>query len=88
MFCIFFVVVVGQSNYLIDSKPGDILLFPSDIDNVVMHELSEQPATLYGFPKTTPPDKLLFHPVPLTPVIFVLDTSQDDVPHWVGADYG
>jgi len=83
-----FAVVIGRYNYLTDLKPGNILLLPSDVDNVVMHELSEQPATLYGFPRTIPPDELRFHPVLSAPLIFDLDTNQDAGLHWVIADLG
>ena len=80
--------VVSQSDYLTDLKPGNILLLPSDVDGIVMRELSEQPAMLYNFPKTIPPDELPFHPVESAPLIFVLKTIQSATFHWVIADLG
>ena len=68
-----FAVITGWSYYLTDLKPNNILLLPSDINKVVMRELSEQPATLYGFPTMIPPNELLFHPVTLAPLVFDLN---------------
>ncbi|EJD00046.1 kinase-like protein, partial [Fomitiporia mediterranea MF3/22] len=71
-----------------DLKPGNLLLLPSDIDTVVMHELVERPPTLYEFPKTVPPDELPFHPVVACPLLFDLPSNQDTRLHWVIADLG
>ena len=87
-FYISFALVIGRPNYLTDLKPGNILLLPSDIDSIVMRELSELPTTLYGFPKTIPPNELPFHPVLSAPLIFGLDVNQDSGLHWVIADLG
>ena len=78
----------GRSNYQTDLKPGNILLLLSNTNTVVLRELSEKPATLYGFPKTTPPDALPFHPVQLTPLAFSLYTGQDTGMYWAIADLG
>jgi len=45
-----------------------------------MHELSEQPATLYGFPKMIPPNELPFHPVMSAPLL-------PDSGHWIALGY-
>ena len=71
-----------------DLKPGNILLRPSDVGNIVMHELFEDPARLYGFPKTVPPDKLLFYPVTSAPLVYDLNPAQVAGLHWVIADLG
>jgi len=42
----FLVIVTDGSNYLTDLKPENILLLPSNLDKVIMHELSEEPATM------------------------------------------
>ena len=42
--------------YPIEFKPGNILLLPSDVGNIVMHDLPEQPGTIRNFPKTTLPN--------------------------------
>lgn len=78
----------GWSYYLADLKPGNILLLPSDIDKVIMHELSEEPATLYGFPKTIPPNELPFHPVMSAPLLPGSNPAQGAGLHWVIADLG
>ena len=77
-----------RSHRLTDLKPGNILLLPSDVDKVVMYELSDQPAVLYNFPKTIPPDELPLHPVQSTPLIFGPETDQHAGFHWVIADLG
>jgi serine/threonine-protein kinase SRPK3 len=71
-----------------DLKPANILLWLSDADNVVMHELSQYPGRLYEFPKTISPDELPFHPVLSTPLIFALDINTGARFHWVIADLG
>jgi serine/threonine-protein kinase SRPK3 len=83
-------VDMGQSNYLTDLKPGNILILPSDLDNIVMHELSERPALLFGFPSEMPPHELLFQPVQSAPLIFALSKrkDKDNGLNWVIADLG
>ena len=73
---------------LLDLKPGNILLVPTDLDAIVMREIAEQPSTLYEFPKTIPPNELPFHPVVSTPLLFDLNPSQATRLHWVIADLG
>lgn len=72
----------------LDLKPSNILLMPSDIDAIVMHEIAEQPSLLYDFPKTVPPNELPFHPVMSTPLLFDLNPSQATRLHWLIADLG
>lgn len=88
MFDALFTVVIGRSDHLTDLGPGNILISSSELDDVVMNELSLQPATVYGFPKTIPPNELPFHPVLSAPLIFGLEKGQGPRPHWVIADLG
>ena len=53
-----------------------------------MHELAEQPSTLYEFPKSIHPDLLPFQPVPSTSLPFKLFHKQETIFHWVIADLG
>ena len=88
MFYTFSAVAIGRSNYLTDLKPGNILLSPSDVDNVIIRELSEQPSTVYGFPKTVTPDQLPLYPVSSAPLFFTVATDHYDELHWVITDLG
>jgi len=88
MSCVPIAVGIGSTHNLTDLKPGNILLLPSEIDEVVKQDLSEQPATLYAFPKTIPPDELPFHPVMSAPLVFNPDMGQGAGLHWVIADLG
>lgn len=83
-----FAVIEQPMQYPTDLNPGNILLLPSDVDKVVTHEVLQHPATLYGFPKTIPPNELPFHPVLSTPLIFGLSMNTDAGLHWVIADLG
>ena len=60
--------VGGLTVYLIELKLGNILLLPSDVGNIVMHDLPEQPVTICNFPKTTPPND--------PPLFYSLETDQ------------
>jgi len=73
---------------LLDLKPSNLLLVPSDIDAIVMHEIAEHPSLLYEFPKTVPPNELPFHPVISTPLLFDLNPSQATRLHWLITDLG
>ena len=88
MLCTPFTVATGRSHHPTGSKPGNILLLPSDIDKIVVRELSDQPATIYDFPRTVPPNELPFHPVLSIPRIFSLGTDQHAGFYWVIADLG
>jgi serine/threonine-protein kinase SRPK3 len=82
-----FAIIIGCSYCPADLKPGNILLLLPDLDRVVMHELSEQLATLYGFPKVVPPNKLPVHLVMSAPLLD-LDPDQGNKMHWVIVDLG
>jgi serine/threonine-protein kinase SRPK3 len=69
-------------------KPGNILLLPSDVNEVIIHELSAQVGKFYGFPKVIQPKEPPFHPVVSSPLIFHLDTSKDAGLDWVIVDMG
>ncbi|KAF8812702.1 kinase-like protein [Phlegmacium glaucopus] len=71
-----------------DLKPSNILLLPSNVDSIVMHELAELPSTLYELLKTIPPEEVPFHAVSSAPIIFTLNLSQTVTTqlHWVVAD--
>ncbi|KAF9780781.1 kinase-like domain-containing protein [Thelephora terrestris] len=71
-----------------DLKPGNILLLPSDVNEVIIHELSAQVGKFYGFPKVIQPKEPPFHPVVSSPLIFHLDTSKDAGLDWVIVDMG
>jgi len=86
--CLPFAVGIGQAHNPTDLKPGNILLLPSEIDEVVKQDLAEQPSTLYGFPKTIPPNELPFHPVMSAPLVFNPNVVQGAGLHWVIADLG
>ena len=73
---------------LLDSKPGNLVLVPSDIDAIVVHEIAENPSPLYEFPKTIPPNELPFHPVISTPLIFDMNPSEATRLHWLIANLG
>jgi len=88
MFCAPFVSRIGLSHNLTDLKPGNILLLPSEVEEVVKQDLYEQPATLYGFPTTIPPNELPFHPVISAPLLFNPDPDQGAGLHWVIGDLG
>ena len=77
--------MISRSNDPTDLKPANILLLPPDIDELVMRELSERPAKIYGFPKTIPPDELPVPPVMSAPLHFIADGPML---HWVIADLG
>jgi len=83
-----FAVGIDRSNHLTDLKPGNILLLPSDVDNVVTRELIEKPSMVYDFLRTVTPDQLPFYPIRSAPLIFELDTDQDSKLHWVITDLG
>ena len=68
--------VIGRSDYPIDLKPGNVLLRPYNLDNIVMHELPEQPGTIYDFPKAIPSNQLPFHPVLSAPLVYGLEMDQ------------
>ena len=74
--------------FLLDLKPGNLLLVPSNIDAIVMHEIAENPSSLYEFPKTIPPNELPFHPIISTPLLFDLNPSEATRLHWLIADLG
>ena len=74
--------------FLLDLKPGNLLLVPSNIDAIVMHEIAENPSSLYEFPKTIPPNELPFHPIISTPLLFDLSPSEATRLHWLIADLG
>ena len=78
----------ARFDYPTDLKPENILLLPSDLDKIVMHELSGRPAAIYGFQKNTPPNELPFHPVFSAPLSFTLETKGDSKMHWIVADMG
>ncbi|KAN0125243.1 kinase-like protein, partial [Russula decolorans] len=82
------IVHSGILTSLLDLKPSNLLLVPSDIDAIVMHEIAENPSLLYEFPKTVPPNELPFHPVVSTPLLFDLNPSQATRLHWLIADLG
>jgi hypothetical protein len=74
-----------------DLKPSNILLLPSNIDSIVMHELAELPSTLYELPKTILPEEVPFHAVSSAPLIFTPNLSHQSEAselHWVIADFG
>ena len=75
---------------LLDLKPSNLLLIPSDVDTIAMREMVEDPSSLYEFPKTIPPNELPFYPVISTPLLFNLDpnSSQTNKFHWIIADLG
>ena len=61
---------------------------PSNTDEVVTRELSEQPGTLYGFPKVIHPKEFPAPPAMSAPLFHA---AQDDEPpplQWVIADFG
>lgn len=57
-----FAVVIGRSDFLTDSKPGNALLLPSDEDNVITHILIEELFMVYDFLKTVTPDQRPVYP--------------------------
>jgi len=88
MFYASLAAVIGRSNCLTDLKPGNILLSPSDVDKVVMHELAEQPSMVYDLPKTITPDQLPIYPIRSAPLFFSLVSDQYTGLYWVIADLG
>ena len=72
----------------LDLKPSNILIRPSNVDQMVMHELTEYPAPLYTNPKTTPPHEMPFDVVASAPMTYIPDFSQGNQLHWVIADFG
>lgn len=71
-----------------DLKPSNILLLPSNVDSVVMHELVEFPSTLYEIPKTISPEEVPFQVVSSAPLMFTSDFRQGAQLHWVITDFG
>jgi serine/threonine-protein kinase SRPK3 len=55
---------------------------------MAMREAAEQPASLYEFPKTIPPNELPFHAVISTPLLFDSNPSQTTGLRWLIADLG
>jgi serine/threonine-protein kinase SRPK3 len=53
-----------------------------------MRELSKDPARMYGFSKTIPPDLIPFHPVVSAPLHCKLNAGKPGELHWVIADLG
>ena len=81
--------VLGRSDDLTGLKPANILLLPSDTDQIVMEDPSEDPCVLYEFPKAIPPDRLPVPPVKSTLLsIGKGRPGQGTELHWVIADLG
>jgi hypothetical protein len=53
-----------------DLKFSNILLLPSDVDSIVMHELADFPSTFYELPKTIPLEEVPFHALSSVPLMF------------------
>lgn len=71
-----------------DLKPSNILLLPSDVDTIVMHELAEYPSPLCELPKTIPPEEVPFNAVSSAPIVFDTDSNEPTELHWVITDFG
>lgn len=84
------ITIVTTEHIRPDLKPSNILLLPSNVDSIVMHELAELPSTLYELPKTIPPEEVPFHAVSSAPLMFTPNLSQSETTelHWVIADFG
>ena len=81
-------VAIDLSHCLTDLKPGNILL-PSDLDNVLMRELSEKPATTsrtFRRQSWDLPNKPSIHPVSSTPLFWGKDQRVGF--HQVAVDLG
>ena len=68
-------------------EPANILLMTTKLDQVVMDELAEDPAELFGFPASFQPKYIPVPPVMSAPLPYLPD---DDLPpfHWVIGDLG
>ncbi|GJJ08243.1 hypothetical protein Clacol_002452 [Clathrus columnatus] len=71
-----------------DLSPSNILLRPFDLDEIIMHQLAEEPSTIYGFPHTVSPKDLPFHPVSSIPLPFFHKSDSGERLHWVITDLG
>jgi len=58
------------------------------VDEVVMHELSKYPATLYDLPTGIHPKEVPVIPVSSAPIYHAAHGAQGDLFHWVIADFG
>ena len=71
-------VFIGRSDHRVDLKPANI-------DEVVRRELSEQPGTLYGYPKAK---KVPAPPTMSAPLFHAAGGDVSPLFHWVIADFG
>ena len=81
-------VIIGRSNRRVDLKPASILVMASDLDEVVRHELSEKPDTLYGYPKAIHPKEVPTPQTVLAPLFHAVKGNEPGPLHWVIADLG
>jgi len=81
-------VLLADLTIGVDLKPANLLLMAPNLDEIVMHELSEQPSRLYEYPKVFRPKDVPIPPPMSTPLFHVAPGEEPAPLHWVIADFG